>query len=106
MDSLRKILLSIILLAFVQVGFGRTTPGTEENSLKDDAKVQQQTEQEQEFPGKLDQEPVIEVDEDPILEEEEPQVEQDSLEDDSVNKYNFIFYFLYKFKYDHQDVTI
>ncbi|MEP0984493.1 hypothetical protein [Ekhidna sp.] len=27
----------------------------------------------------------------------------DSLEDDSVSKYNFIFYFLYKFKYDTEE---
>lgn len=27
----------------------------------------------------------------------------DSLEDDSVSKYNFLFYFLYKFKYDSEE---
>ena len=27
----------------------------------------------------------------------------DSVEDDSVSKYNFIFYFLYKFKYDSEE---
>ncbi|WP_425389422.1 hypothetical protein [Ekhidna sp.] len=27
----------------------------------------------------------------------------DSLQDDSVSKYNFIFYFLYKFKYDTEE---
>ncbi|SNS91529.1 hypothetical protein SAMN05421640_1612 [Ekhidna lutea] len=29
--------------------------------------------------------------------------EVDSVEDDSVSKYNFIFYFLYKFKYDNEE---
>ena len=30
-------------------------------------------------------------------------IEADSLEDESVSKYNFIFYFLYKFKYEQED---
>ena len=28
---------------------------------------------------------------------------KDSIEDDSVSKYNFIFHFLYKFKYDQEE---
>lgn len=34
---------------------------------------------------------------------ESPQIKSDSLQDDSVSKYNFIFYFLYKFKYESEE---
>lgn len=34
--------------------------------------------------------------------EDERTIESDSVEDDSVSKYNFIFYFLYKFKYEEE----
>ncbi|NQZ74815.1 MAG: hypothetical protein HRT61_01710 [Ekhidna sp.] len=33
----------------------------------------------------------------------EADLDSDSLEDDSVSKYNFLFYFLYKFKYDSEE---
>lgn len=42
----------------------------------------------------------------PAMDAERPvQMEEksDSVEDDSVSKYNFIFYFLYKFKYDAEE---
>ncbi|MEM6641451.1 MAG: hypothetical protein AAF616_00615 [Bacteroidota bacterium] len=34
---------------------------------------------------------------------EENKVSADSLEDQSLSKYNFIFHFLYKFKYDYNE---
>lgn len=80
-----------------QVGFSSTT-GTE-NKVASDKKnqLQPQTGQQTDFQEKLDEEPTIET---------EVEVDQDSVEDDSVNKYNFIFYFLYKFKYNHEEATI
>lgn len=41
-----------------------------------------------------------------IGQEGESDIDQDSFEDDSLSKYNFIFYFLYKFKYDTSEPTI
>lgn len=41
-----------------------------------------------------------------IGQEDDLEIDQDSLEDDSLSKYNFIFYFLYKFKYDTSEPTI
>lgn len=85
------------MLFAMQIGIASTTV-TEENSEKSEIKdQQQQTGQQPGLEEKLDEEPVY---------DETPEVYQDSLEDDSVNKYNFIFYFLYKFKYDHEEVTI
>ena len=73
----------------MQVGLASTTR-TEGNKVNTDKKEQQQqTGQQHDFQDKLDEEPII---------EEKMEIDQDSLEDDSVNKYNFIFYFLYKFK--------
>lgn len=43
------------------------------------------------------QEKTIELD---AVENEDSEV--DSVQDDSVSKYNFIFYFLYKFKYEEE----
>lgn len=37
------------------------------------------------------------------LNSEKSDAKVDSVEDDSVSKYNFIFYFLYKFKYDSEE---
>lgn len=37
-------------------------------------------------------------------EEDVEEIAVDSLEDDSVSKYNFIFYFLYKFKFEHEQL--
>ena len=100
LKSFGKILFSLTLLFAMQTGIASVTTGTEGTStLPTEAKDQQQTGQQLEGQQKLDEEPIIN-------EEPEVQVEQDSVEDDSVNKYNFIFYFLYKFKYDHQEAPI
>ena len=80
-----------MLLLLVQIGLANTE-GTE--GKKDDS--QQQTGKQVGQQEKLDQEPSTDTD-------NEAQMDQDSVEDDSVSKYNFIFHFLYKFKYDHED---
>lgn len=82
--------MSLSLLLLVHTGLANTE-GTE--GKKEDSKQQPGKQDQQE---KLDQEPSIQS-------ENETQMDQDSVEDDSVSKYNFIFHFLYKFKYDHED---
>ena len=86
------------MLMAVQIASAGTTA---EKASDHNQQQQQQVGQRPDQQEKLDEEPVTE--EEPILEENEgPAIDQDSLEDDSVNKYNFIFYFLYKFKYDQE----
>ena len=78
----------------MQIGLASTT-GTEGKTT--DLDKQQQTGQQQGFEDKLDEEPTMDTG---VMEVE---LDQDTLEDESVSKYNFIFYFLYKFKYDHEE---
>ncbi len=99
MKFVAKILTSTFLLLLVQIGFANTT---ETNGEKSENKVdklafQQQTGKQGDQQEKLDQDLTN------IPAEIEEQMDQDSLEDDSVSKYNFIFHFLYKFKYDHEE---
>lgn len=94
-----KILLSFGLLLIVQVALANTT-GTEGKKNNPDKKQEQQ---QQTGEQSNQQEP----EDSPSLEgENEVQITSDSLEDDSVSKYNFIFYFLYKFKYDQAEAAI
>lgn len=91
-------MLSIVFLGAFQIGLANTT-GTENNTVSSEKKEQLPTEtgQQSDFQEKLDED---------SFNDEEMETDQDSIEDDSVNKYNFIFYFLYKFKYDHEETTI
>lgn len=84
----------------VQVGMANTN-GTE--GKKTDTKEnqeQQQTGQQKNNKAKLDEEPAVTTKEGTQGEKE---VAQDTIEDDSVSKYNFIFHFLYKFKYEQEE---
>ena len=91
-------MLSLVFLGAFHIGLANTT-GTENNRVSTEKKEQlpTQTGQQSDFQENLDEEPSI---------DSEIEIDQDSIEDDSVNKYNFIFYFLYKFKYDHEETTI
>lgn len=95
MKQATKILLSLTLLFAFHLGIANTE-GTDGKNTEKDAKQQQQTGQ-QNKTEKLDEEPSSEG------VEGENEVVVDSVEDDSVSKYNFIFYFLYKFKYDQEE---
>ncbi|GAB4241183.1 MAG: hypothetical protein Tsb0034_18040 [Ekhidna sp.] len=95
-----KIFLSLLFIAVCQIGFAGTitTPGTDgKKPTEKDQLAQQNQQQEGHY---LDGENK-EVESDSIG-EAIGYADQDSLENDSVSKYNFIFYFLYKFKYDQQ----
>lgn len=95
--SLSKILLSISILAVAQIAYAETT-GKDEKKHAQPNLENQQTGKQDKSQEKLDEEPSVK------REERSNQIDQDSLEEDSVNKYNFIFHFLYKFKYDHEEV--
>ena len=96
LKKLPKLFLSITFLTLVQLGMANTN-GTEGKKSQEKAQEQQQ-EGKQKSTEKLDAEP--QVKENAI---EPKEVVKDSATDDSVSKYNFIFYFLYKFKYDQQE---
>ena len=115
LKSYHYILSLLAMLIFVNVGYANTT---------DNKKTTDGQEQEQEGRRKADQSmirpdgetavtPIDDQDIQEDFEEESPRnnraiyapIEKaDSVkEDDSVSKYNFIFYFLYKFKYDGEE---
>lgn len=93
MKYLLKIVSALIFLLTINISFAS---GTENKPNKS----QQQEGQTLESPqkGERDQQELDEETDSYDAEEDQP--ESDSLEDDSVSKYNFIFYFLYKFKYE------
>ena len=93
-DSI-KISFILLLLSASHVGFANTTETDGKKETEEDNTELNQTGQQQE---KLDEEGSAET----VLDDVEI-LDTDSIEDDSVNKYNFIFHFLYKFKYDHED---
>lgn len=107
-----NILITLALIFTVNVGFASTNGAPKKSGVQ---------EQEQEGRRRSDQgmvrpdgdlnssqTSIVRAQEEP---KSEPQVEEtsfkpedkaDSVEDDSVSKYNFIFYFLYKFKYEEE----
>lgn len=90
MNLFRKIslLLSFALIA----NFSFATEGTRKNS---EIQPEQQQGEKKQNPDELDPAGELEGGSEPI------EVQSvDSTEDESVSKYNFIFYFLYKLKYD------
>jgi len=103
LKSIPKILLSLSLLAIVQIGLAATTGSSEKASIASLDKDQpRQTGNQPKFSDQIEQEPEVEV----AAEVEETSVDQDSVEDNSVSKYNFIFHFLYRFKYSHEEATL
>ncbi|WP_370090359.1 hypothetical protein [Ekhidna sp.] len=110
MKKHHNILLTLTLIFAVNVGYANTT-GVVNKSVNQ--------EQEQEGRRRSDQgmvrpdgdvnnsqTSIVGVQEEPKSEPQaeepnfKPEEKADSVEDDSVSKYNFIFYFLYKFKYE------
>lgn len=116
LKNFQHILTVLTLLIFVNVGVASTT----ENKGQTPG---QEQEQEQDGRRKSDQSLIrpdgetaaTPMDDDSHLEESEnvevsvseedyrPIEKVDSVKEESVSKYNFIFYFLYKFKYDGED---
>ncbi|MEM0938165.1 MAG: hypothetical protein AAF600_00550 [Bacteroidota bacterium] len=86
----------LYLAVITRIGYANVLK-TDGKRDKTETQNLQQTNNQKNEPENFDEETVIEQ------KTFQTQVDQDSIEDDSVNKYNFIFYFLYKFKYDHED---
>jgi len=88
-----NLILLIIAISFIGIGLvNATEPEDTKNSLSTEKTGVQQD-------GKKENNQES-VSEEALLSQDEVEVIRDSLEDDSVSKYNFIFHFLYKFKYD------
>lgn len=95
-----KILSTLILFFSINVAFASRV---ENGSINPQEQEQEQPKQQRlinDQGGQLeDQKPEAEVEYDSS---EDEILKTDSVEDDSVSKYNFIFYFLYKFKYEEE----
>lgn len=84
------------------VNFAFATEGSEKESTTQP--VEQQGEKKQ-ITDDIDPGEGLEGGTEPTEDETQVQQSVDSTEDESVNKYNFIFYFLYKLKYnENQEV--
>lgn len=116
LKNFQQILTVLTLLIFVNVGVANATE-------KDGQTQGQEQEQEQDGRRKSDQSLIrpdgetaaTPIEDDSHIEESDnvevsasedyyrPIEKVDSVKEESVSKYNFIFYFLYKFKYDGED---
>lgn len=97
-----KIVSTLILLLAINVSFASETELKSKNPQEQEqAKQRGGT---NDHAGQLEDQKSVETEEfrtsEPEAEDEEKEAVRDTLEDDSVSKYNFIFYFLYKFKYE------
>ncbi|MEP1035691.1 hypothetical protein [Ekhidna sp.] len=113
MKNLQYILSSLALVLIVNVGVANTTV----KEKKTDIQEQEQEGRRKADPGMI--RPDAETPSEPIDQniQEDSEVEQakakstvytpdaklDTVKEESVSKYNFIFYFLYKFKYDGEE---
>ena len=104
-----KILFALALIFICSVGFANTNG----NEKKADTQEQDQEGRRKSNQGLMrpdgDSAPQRDVrlqeeskSEPEVREEVKPVEKTDSVQDDSVSKYNFIFYFLYKFKYEEE----
>jgi hypothetical protein len=93
-----KILSTLILIFSINVAFANDA----ENNLLDPQEQEQPKQQGlvNDQNGQLEDQKQEEKMEYNAPETESAEI--DSVEDDSVSKYNFIFYFLYKFKYEEE----
>ncbi len=91
-----KIVSTLILLLTINISFASETEN--KPSKAQDQEQTLQTGQK----GEIQEQQLEDNTKTYEVETEEPiePIESDSVEDDSVSKYNFIFYFLYKFKYE------
>ena len=110
MKEYRNILITFALVLICNLGFSNTTEGKQvpagqeqEGNRKSSQTIinpegdEMGASQQENF--SQDEENIEPEDSDEIFSSEE-KIEKDSVEDGSVSKYNFIFYLLYKFKYD------
>ncbi len=97
MKSIFKISFVLFILAVVNVGYANTETEGKKEAKETEVELQQTGQQQNQ--EKIKQDVSSEAERLSI-----DALESDSIEEDSVNKYNFIFYFLYKFKYDHEDL--
>lgn len=101
LQQLPKILLTLTFLALVQIGMANPTDTKEkkEDNTEGSKEQEQQQNGQQRGSQKLDGDSSVSKEE----AQGEIEVSQDSVEDDSISKYNFIFHFLYKFKYEQEE---
>ena len=115
LKQLTKICLSLTLLLVFQVGLANAeaTGGKNDKSKQEQEQERDQQTGPKKVIDKLDPESNIirdqeqegeEADEDPTESEVKTTAPQDSVKDDSVSKYNILFYFLYKFKYEQEEL--
>ena len=93
MKDFTKIFLAIVLSSSIQIGFANTDGSGDKKEDKQEQQLGQQTGEKK---SAQDVDATLVSD---VMDGED----QDSVQDDSVSKYNFIFYFLYKFKYDQEE---
>lgn len=97
-----KIFLSVSFLLALNLAYANGVVGTE------DKKSDKKSTKDQEPSGSKGMTLRLsgEVEEDSKVENKnEKIIVADSVDEDSVSKYNFIFYFLYKFKFDQKEAT-
>lgn len=91
-----KLIILIIAFSFIGIGLVNATQPADTKNEPTTTKTELQQEGKKEADKNSDSEETL-------LSKDEVEVIQDSLEDSSVSKYNFIFHFLYKFKYDQTE---
>lgn len=104
-----KILFTLALIFAFNIGFANTN-GTEKkaDTQEQDQEGRRKSDQSLMRPdGDINSTQNVKLQEDrkqepEIKEVSKPSEKVDSVQDDSVSKYNFIFYFLYKFKYEEE----
>ncbi|MEP0271765.1 hypothetical protein [Ekhidna sp.] len=111
MKNSHSIFLALTLIFIVNIGLANTE-GSDDSPINQEQEQDGRRKESQTMmrpDGNVDSEMTDSVEEYSVSNSEEAKVEVidyqkkesiDSLKDDSVSKYNFIFYFLYKFKYD------
>lgn len=111
LKNYRNIFSALLLIFMINLGFAGTFTNGQEAKSQEQQEGRRKSDQTMIRPDGDYTSPASQADyqeevrEEPreTEESEKTQVKADSLEDDSVSKYNFIFYFLYKFKYDTEE---
>lgn len=105
LQQLPKLILTALLFLGVQIGYA--SPTTEGKKTNEKLVKEQQQGSQRQAQQRLDgeeQQQIPNAIEDEREDYREAEIKTDSVEDDSVSKYNFIFYFLYKFKFEHEEL--
>ncbi|WP_424962472.1 hypothetical protein [Ekhidna sp.] len=111
LKNYRNIFSALLLIFMINLGFAGTFTNGQEAKPQEQQEGRRKSDQTMIRPDGEYTSPATQADyQEEVREEpreseeyEKPQVKADSIEDDSVSKYNFIFYFLYKFKYDTEE---